>query len=55
MKFHIHYKKQVLLVAALLISLVAVSQRSDMNNDLRNRLMVYYVENPSSDQYTLLN
>ncbi|WP_394750117.1 hypothetical protein [Spongiimicrobium salis] len=35
-------------------SIIAFSQDSDANQFLRDRLMVYYVEDPSSNQYRLL-
>lgn len=46
--------KSILLVVAMLISIATVAQDSNVNNFLRDRLMVYYVEDPSTDQYRLL-
>ncbi|WP_160114811.1 hypothetical protein [Aquimarina sp. AU474] len=51
MKNHIYYNIFLL----LFLTTQVIAQESNATNFLRDRLMVYYVEDPSSDQYRLLN
>ncbi len=55
MKTYIIYIRQFLCIAVVFLTTSGKGQGSDISNFLRDKLMVYYVEDPSSDQFRLLN
>ncbi len=51
MKININYK----IILFLFLTTYIIGQESNTNGFLRDHLMIYYVEDPSSDQYRLVN
>ncbi|MCW5516882.1 hypothetical protein [Muriicola sp. Z0-33] len=55
MKTYSRYRNQIILLATCFLSILVSGQDSNQDTFLRDHLMVYYVEDPSTDQYRLLS